>query len=66
MAGSRWRPTPLFDLQAFRSGDLTPVFFGSALRSIGVEQLLDGLADYGPPPQPSRRGRSPLTPLSRG
>ena len=42
---------PTFDLHAFRSGDLTPVFFGSALRSFGVEQLLDGLADYGPPPQ---------------
>ena len=40
-----------FDLAAFRSGDLTPVFFGSALRSFGVEQLLDGLADYAPPPQ---------------
>ena len=42
---------PAFDLEAFRSGDLTPVFFGSALRNFGVEQLLDGLADYGPPPQ---------------
>ena len=42
---------PVFDLPAFRSGDLTPVFFGSALRNFGVKQLLDGLADYGPPPQ---------------
>ena len=51
-----------FDLQAFRSGDLTPVFFGSALRSIGVEQLLDGLADYGPPPQPQPARPQPVDP----
>jgi peptide chain release factor 3 len=43
---------PPFDLHAFRGGDLTPVFFGSALRNFGVQQLLDGLADHGPPPQP--------------
>ncbi len=43
---------PQFDLQAFRSGDLTPLYFGSALRHFGIEQLLDALADHGPPPQP--------------
>jgi peptide chain release factor 3 len=53
---------PMFDLQAFRSGDLTPVFFGSALRSIGVEQLLDGLADYGPPPQAQPARPQPVQP----
>ncbi|HEX8668188.1 MAG TPA: GTP-binding protein, partial [Allosphingosinicella sp.] len=31
---------PDFDLDAFRNGDLTPVFFGSALREFGVDQLL--------------------------
>ena len=53
---------PKFDLQAFRSGDLTPVFFGSALRSIGVEQLLDGLAEHGPPPQPQPARPQPVQP----
>jgi peptide chain release factor 3 len=53
---------PAFDLQAFRAGDLTPVFFGSALRNIGVEQLLDGLADYGPPPQPQPARPAPVEP----
>jgi len=53
---------PIFDLQAFRSGDLTPVFFGSALRSFGVEQLLDGLADYGPPPQAQPARPQPVHP----
>ena len=53
---------PVFDLQAFRSGDLTPVFFGSALRNFGVEQLLDGLADYGPPPQAQPARPQPVEP----
>ena len=53
---------PIFNLQAFRSGDLTPVFFGSALRSFGVEQLLDGLADYGPPPQAQPARPQPVHP----
>lgn len=42
---------PAFDLDVFRQGDLTPVIFGSALKGFGVEQLLDVLADDGPPPQ---------------
>jgi peptide chain release factor 3 len=53
---------PGFDLQAFRSGDLTPVFFGSALRNFGVEQLLDGLADFGPPPQAQPARPQPVEP----
>ena len=36
---------PAFDLASFRSGDLSPVYFGSALRQIGVDLLLGGLAD---------------------
>ncbi|HEX8653905.1 MAG TPA: peptide chain release factor 3, partial [Allosphingosinicella sp.] len=49
---------PEWDLAAFLSGDLTPVFFGSALRQFGVDALLDGLARFAPPPgaQPARGG----------
>ena len=36
--------------RAFMAGHLTPVFFGSAMKEIGVADLLDGLAEYGPPP----------------
>jgi len=39
-----------FDLEAFRNGTLTPVFFGSALRNFGVRDLLDALVEYAPPP----------------
>ncbi len=40
-----------FDLEAFREGHLTPVFFGSALRNFGVRDLIDGLAAVAPPPR---------------
>ena len=42
---------PEFDVEAFAAGHLTPVYFGSAIREIGVEDLLDGLAEYGPRPR---------------
>jgi peptide chain release factor 3 len=40
-----------FDLEAFREGTLTPVFFGSALRNFGVRDLLDALIAHAPPPR---------------
>src|SRR4051795_2190426 len=40
-----------FDLEAFREGHLTPVYFGSALRNFGVGDLLEGLGRYAPPPR---------------
>jgi peptide chain release factor 3 len=43
---------PPFDLEAFREGHLTPVFFGSALHDFGVRELLRGVAELAPPPRP--------------
>jgi peptide chain release factor 3 len=40
-----------FDKAAFLRGELTPVFFGSALNNFGVRELLDAFADYAPAPQ---------------
>src|SRR6201994_2861704 len=40
-----------FDPQAFLEGHMTPVFFGSALRHFGVDQLLEGIGAYCPPPK---------------
>lgn len=40
-----------FELDAFREGHLTPVYFGSALRNFGVGDLLQGLGRYAPPPR---------------
>jgi peptide chain release factor 3 len=42
---------PEFDRDAFMQGSLTPVFFGSAIREIGVLDLLDALAEFGPRPR---------------
>ena len=41
---------PEFELGSFREGHLTPIYFGSALRGFGVKHLLDGLANFAPPP----------------
>ena len=43
---------PPFDAQAFRAGQMTPVFFGSALNNFGVRELLHGVAELAPPPRP--------------
>jgi peptide chain release factor 3 len=40
-----------FDLDAFREGHLTPVYFGSALRNFGVGDLLEGLGKFAPAPR---------------
>ena len=41
-----------FDEVAYRAGDLTPVYFGSALKDFGVEQLIEALASFAPSPRP--------------
>jgi peptide chain release factor 3 len=45
---------PPFDLDAYRAGHLTPVFFGSAIASFGVRELIDGLCELAPPPRPRK------------
>ncbi len=42
---------PEFELDGFNAGHLTPVFFGSAIKEIGVTDLLDSLVAFGPPPR---------------
>ncbi|WP_284947529.1 peptide chain release factor 3 [Acidisoma cladoniae] len=42
---------PEFEVDAFLAGHLTPTFFGSAIKDIGVEDLLNALADFGPKPR---------------
>ena len=43
-----------FDAAAVLSGDLTPVFFGSAMNNFGVQMLLDGFLELSPPPRAQR------------
>ncbi len=41
-----------FDPMAYLRGELTPVFFGSALNDLGVQALLDHFVEFAPPPRP--------------
>ena len=43
---------PAFDKEAYRQGELQPVFFGSALNNFGVRELLNCFIDIAPDPQP--------------
>ncbi len=53
---------PEFDLEAYRHGDLTPVYFGSALKNFGVAELIDAIARYAPPPRPQPAGEQKISP----
>ncbi|MDW6091979.1 peptide chain release factor 3 [Vibrio rhizosphaerae] len=39
-----------FDQELFLQGELTPVFFGTALGNFGVDHMLDGLTEWAPAP----------------
>ncbi|MEO1046513.1 MAG: peptide chain release factor 3 [Pseudomonadota bacterium] len=51
-----------FDLTAYRHGDLTPVYFGSALKNFGVEELIEAIASHAPPPRPQPAEPDPIDP----
>jgi len=53
---------PAFDLEAYRHGDLTPVYFGSALKNFGVTELIDAIAKFAPPPRPQPSEAGPVEP----
>jgi peptide chain release factor 3 len=60
---------PSFDRARIRSGQLTPVFFGSAMNNFGVQLLLDSFLSLSLPPTPrmSNQGEiSPETPFFSG
>ena len=42
---------PPLDPQALLEGTLTPIWFGSAINSFGVKELMNGIAKFGPEPQ---------------
>jgi peptide chain release factor 3 len=45
---------PAFNRQSILEGHMTPIWFGSAINSFGVKELMDGIGAYGPEPQPQR------------
>jgi len=55
---------PPFDLESYRAGHLTPVFFGSAVNNFGVRELLSGLAELAPPPRAQPALERPVEPAA--
>ncbi len=53
---------PKFDAQAFLDGTLTPIWFGSAINSFGVRELMDGIGKFGPVPQPQKAEPRQISP----
>lgn len=51
-----------FDPAAYRHGDQTPVYFGSALKDFGVGELIDALARHAPGPRPQPAEPAPVSP----
>jgi peptide chain release factor 3 len=45
-----------FSLEDFLAGKQTPVFFGSGINNFGVQEILQALLDWAPPPQPRDAG----------
>ncbi|MBR3369698.1 MAG: peptide chain release factor 3 [Rhodobacteraceae bacterium] len=43
---------PPLDPKSVMEGHLTPIWFGSAINSFGVKELMRGIAEYAPEPQP--------------
>ena len=57
---------PPFDLEAYREGHMTPVYFGSALKNFGVDELLKGLGEFAPPPRPQPTDKRVVQPTDKG
>ncbi|MHB1949439.1 MAG: peptide chain release factor 3 [Gammaproteobacteria bacterium] len=51
-----------FDKEEFLKGQLTPVFFGSAINNFGVRELLDAFAAYAPAPCPRETHTREISP----
>jgi len=51
-----------FDQAAVLSGQLTPVFFGSAVNNFGVQLLLDSFLEHSTAPRPRRVGEREIAP----
>lgn len=45
-----------FDLGRFLAGKQSPVFFGSGINNFGVQEILQALIEWAPPPQPRDGG----------
>ncbi|WP_306005955.1 peptide chain release factor 3 [Aquicoccus porphyridii] len=53
---------PTLDPAAVLEGHMTPIWFGSAINSFGVKELMEGIATYGPEPQPQSADSRQISP----
>lgn len=51
-----------FDRARFEAGEVSPMFFGSAMNNFGVEPFLDEFCELMPPPPPRASSVGPLAP----
>ena len=51
-----------FDDKLVRSGQMTPIFFGSGINNFGVQLLLDYFVDHGMPPLPRKSSLGEIAP----
>ena len=51
-----------FDQGQFLAGQQSPVFFGSGINNFGVQEVLQALVDWAPPPQPRDGGARLVAP----
>jgi peptide chain release factor 3 len=51
-----------FSVDAIRRGQLTPVFYGSAMNNFGVQMMLDRFLELAPPPAPRQCGDEIIEP----
>ncbi|WP_152396767.1 peptide chain release factor 3 [Paenibacillus guangzhouensis] len=52
-----------FDLEKVKRGELTPVFFGSAINNFGVQTFLENFLELAPKPTPRNSTAGPIDPL---
>jgi len=52
-----------FELAKFLAGTQTPVFFGSGINNFGVQEILQALVKWAPPPQPRDAGVRAVAPV---
>ena len=53
-----------FDMEKFLAGELSPVFFGSAMTNFGIEPFLDRFVELAPPPRPRGSSEGTIDPES--
>ncbi|MBR4651097.1 MAG: peptide chain release factor 3 [Prevotella sp.] len=53
---------PDFDVETYRSAEVAPVFFGSALNNFGVQELLDCFVEIAPSPRETKAEERMVSP----